>query len=233
MSLLLVKKELQVKTNPSKIKIYSNFFKTGKGEYGEGDKFLGITVPEQRSIAKKYLDLSLDDIESLLQSDIHEHRLTSLLILVEQYKKASETEKEKIVTFYLKNAQRVNNWDLVDLTAPNILGPYLINKDKKILYTLSKSSNLWEKRIAIVATLAFIRKEEFEDTLKISELYLNEKHDLLQKATGWMLREMGKKNEQVLEEFLQKNFKNMPRTMLRYSIERLSKERREFYMKKN
>tara|TARA_Y100000310_G_C20677729_1_gene814063 strand:- start:771 stop:1460 length:690 start_codon:yes stop_codon:yes gene_type:complete len=225
-----IKEELFNLKDPEKAKILSRFFKTGKGEYGEGDIFLGIVVPKQRKVAKKYLNLSLEAIQELFSSKIHEYRLTSLFILIDKYKKSNN--KKEIFDFYLKNTKNINNWDLVDLSAGNILGNYLLEKDKSILYELAKSDNLWERRIAIISTFAFIRDNKFEDTLKISELLLNDKHDLIHKAVGWMLREVGKKNQEVEEEFLRKYYKEMPRTMLRYSIEKFDEDKREFYLKK-
>lgn len=227
-----IEKNLQRLANPEQAKILQRFFKTGKGQYGEGDIFLGIKVPEQRKVAKKYLDLSLKEIQEMLSSKIHEHRLTSLFILIEKYKKSNDNEKKKIFDFYLKKTKNINNWDLVDLSAPNIAGDYLSDKSRGILYKLAKSKNLWERRIAIVSTYAFIRNNQFEDTLKISEILLNDKHDLIHKAVGWMLREVGKRNQAIEEEFLKKHYQTMPRTMLRYSIERFSEGKRKFYMKK-
>lgn len=208
-------KDLDILKNPEKAKILQKFFKTGKGEYGEGDVFLGITVPEIRKIAKVKKDLSFSEIQKLLESKYHEYRLTGLLLLT--YKPLTKD----VVNFYLKNTRYVNNWDLVDLTAYKILGMWLLNKDRSILYSLAQSKNMWEQRIAIVATWAFIRQKQFEDTLNISESLLTHKHDLIHKAVGWMLREVGKKDEQVLRKFLKKNLARMSRTTLRYAIERL------------
>ena len=226
-----LRKELRSKANPKKAKILQGFFKTGNGQYGEGDIFLGITVPEQRKIAKNYKGLNLEDLQKLLFSKIHEERLISLLILISQYEKADITDKKEFFDFYLKNTSKVNNWDLVDLSAPNIVGNYLFEKDKKILHKLAKSNHLWEKRISIVSTFYFIRKNQFEDTLKIAEILLKDQHDLIHKSTGWMLREVGKRDQKVLEDFLRKYYKQMPRTMLRYSIERFPEERRKEYLK--
>jgi len=224
--------ELQKLANKDKAKILQRFFKTGKGEYGEGDVFLGITVPQIRQVTKKYFkQLSLKDIQQLLQSNIHEKRLLALLILIEKYTHQDEKSKEVIFNFYLSNTKRINNWDLVDLSAPNILGNYLLTKDRKILYSLASSSSLWEKRIAILSTYAFIKNNQFQDTLKIAEILLKDKHDLLHKATGWMLRELGKRNQPLEEQFLKKHCKIMPRTMLRYAIEKFPEEKRRFYLK--
>ena len=227
-----IKHDIQRLANPQKAKTQANFFKTGKCHYGEGDVFIGVTVPEQRIIAKKYESLSLNDLQNLLLSKIHEHRLIALLILVNKYIKSGENAKKQIVNFYLKNSKNINNWDLVDSTADKILGKYFLNKDKSPLYKLAKSENLWERRISIISTFAFIRNNEFYDTFKISEILLNDGHDLIQKAVGWMLREVGKRNQKAEEQFLKKHYKKMPRTMLRYAIERLDKEKREFYMKR-
>ena len=214
-----------------KAKILAGFFKTGKGEYGEGDVFLGITVPEQRKVAKKYLDLKLTDIQKLLNSKIHEHRLVALMILVEQYEKDIR-DKKLIVDFYLKNTKKINNWDLVDSSAHYILGDYLFDKEKDILYNLLKSDNLWERRIAVISTFSFLRQGRYAETLEFSEKLLNDREDLIHKACGWMLRELGKRDIKVLRKFLDKFTGKMPRTMLRYSIEKFSKPEREKYLKK-
>jgi 3-methyladenine DNA glycosylase AlkD len=237
-------KEFEQKKNPSKAKLLSGFFKTGKGEYGEGDIFLGLTVPEQRELAKKYIDLKLNDIQKLLGSKIHEHRLTGLIILTYQYErigkeKMSENEKDSkrktIFDFYLKNTKNINNWDLVDLSSHEIVGDYLLGKgagERKILYILAKSDNLWERRIAMISTFTFIRAKDFKDSLAIGEILLHDKHDLINKAVGWMLREVGKRDEKVLKSFLDKHYRTMPRTALRYSLERLSEKDKKFYMNK-
>lgn len=230
MTLLKLKQDLQALANPRKATILSRFFKTGKGEYGEGDIFLGITVPQQREVAKQYADLPLSDLQQLLKSKIHEHRLTTLLILVEKFKLAAAIGEKEIVDFYLRNNAHVNNWDLVDLSADKILGSYIAGKDKSILYKLAKSDNLWQRRIAIIATFAFIRRNEFNDALRISQLLLNDDHDLIQKAVGWMLREIGKRNQAVEEAFLQRHCKTMPRTTLRYAIERFTDDKKRFYL---
>jgi len=229
--------KIKEKANPSKAKDLQRFFKTGKGHYGEGDVFLGIIVPEQRKIAVEFKDISLEEIENLLNSEIHEKRLIALLILIEQLKKAGKEKdeklKEEIFKLYLKKAHenKVNNWDLVDLSAPRIVGNYLLDKKRDILYELTKG-NLWEKRISVISTFAFIKNSEFNDSLKIAEILLNDKHDLMHKAVGWMLREIGKKDIRVLEEFLKKHYKNMPRTMLRYAIEKFDEKKRKMYLKR-
>jgi len=225
-----IKKELQDLANEEQAKNLQRFFKTGKGEYGEGDIFLGIKVPLQRDVAKKYQGLSLPKIQELLKSKIHEHRLTGLIILSNKYKEAEEDERANIFNFYLKNTKNINNWDLVDVTAPRIIGDFLFDKKKNILYDLARSEDLWERRVAIVSTANFIGRGEFEDTLALSEILLDDEHDLIHKAVGWMLREIGKKDEAVLEQFLKQHYNVMPRTMLRYSIERFPEEKRKMYL---
>ena len=215
-------------SNPEKARVLQGFFKTGVGEYGEGDIFLGITVPQSRKIAKQFAHIELKDVKKHLQSKMHEERLVALLILVEKYKKSDD--KKEIVDFYLSNTKHVNNWDLVDLTADKILGDYLFDKNKNIIYELSKSNNLWERRIAIVSTFNFIKQRKFDETLRLAEMLLHDKHDLIHKACGWMLREVGKKDEKVLRDFLNKNYKHMPRTMLRYAIERFPENERKKYL---
>lgn len=226
-------KELNLLANPEKAKNLSRFFKTGKGEYGEGDQFIGITVPFLHKIANKYTDLSLSDIEKLIQSPIHEYRLTSLMILVNQFKKVDNPlQAKRIFDFYLSHTDRINNWDLVDLSAGYIVGGYLIDKPISILIKLAKSKNIWERRIAIIATFKFIYEKRYKETFTIAKLLLNDTHDLIHKAVGWMLREVGKRcGEKIEEEFLIKHYKKMPRTMLRYAIERFSKEKRQTYLK--
>lgn len=223
--------ELKNLANPEQAKNLQRFFKTGAGQYGEGDIFLGIKVPLQRQVVRRHGDLTLNEIQQLISSKIHEYRLTGLFILVGKYKKADSVGKKQIVDFYLKNTKTINNWDLVDSSAHYIVGDYLLNKDKKILYGLAKSDNLWEKRIAILSTFAFIRAGDFQDCLKISEILLSDKHDLIHKAVGWMLREIGKKNQQVEEQFLKKHYREMPRTMLRYAIERFEEGKRLAYLR--
>lgn len=225
-----IKKELNLLANKNKADVLQRFFKTGKGQYGEGDKFLGIKVPDQRKISRNYVKLNLKQLEKLLQDKIHEYRLTALLILVQKYEK--EDNKKELVEFYINNLNYINNWDLVDLTAPKILGDHTLNNPRKILYDLATSENLWKKRVAIISTFTLIRNDQFEDTLKISEILLNDPHDLIHKAVGWMLREVGKRNQLIEEEFLEKYHKTMPRTMLRYAIERFDKKKREHYMRK-
>lgn len=226
-----LKEELKRYTDKEKAEFLPRFFKSGPGDYGEGDVFIGVTVPNQRKVARKFKNLSLQDIESLLNEDVHEYRLTALIILVYQFEKSKEDSKRVIVDFYLENADRVNNWDLVDSTAHKILGPYLINKDRKILYKLAKEEHLWKQRIAIMATFHFIKNNDYKDALAISEILINHKHDLIHKAVGWMLREIGNRDKEVEVDFLNKHYKLMPRTMLRYAIEKFSNEERQDYLK--
>jgi 3-methyladenine DNA glycosylase AlkD len=245
-------KDMQAAANPANAANLARFFKTGPGQYGEGDRFLGIKVPIQRQFVRKYRELPLTSIGKLLSSPIHEHRLTGLLILDWQYARAAKEGRghpHEIVRFYLSHLQNghINNWDLVDLSAPNILGEYLLSQHSQkkgkpstdggaslakipILTRLTRSKGLWERRVAIVATAAFIRKGQFGPTLRLAEMLLRDKHDLIHKATGWMLREVGKWNQPLLELFLKKHAAAMPRTMLRYSIERLPEGKRRRYM---
>ena len=250
-----LRNDLKNLANPAKARILQRFFKTGKGEYGEGDVFLGITVPDSRKIAIRYKDLPLTDIKKLLQSKIHEERLIALLILVHNFTKGDEKKRKEIFDYYLLHTKYINNWDLVDLTADKIVGTYLLDKlplslrdieqsgtrlprrsfltpRNDILKRLAKSDNLWERRIAIIATYQFIKeKKEYKDTFAVAEILLHDKHDLIQKAVGWMLREVGKRVSQDVEEsFLQKHYREMPRTMLRYAIEHFSKEQQSAYL---
>ncbi len=224
-------KDLKKLGNKEKAKILSRFFKTGKGDYGEGDIFLGITVPEQRKIAIKYKNIDLKDAEYLMLDKIHEFRLTAILILVQKFQSGNNAEKKEIIDFYLKNNSKINNWDLVDLSADKILGAHLIDKDRSILYKLAESKNVWKRRIAIISTFHLIKNNKFEDTMKISKLLLGDRHDLIQKAVGWMLREVGKKDRKMLLDFLDKHYKEVPRTMLRYSIEKFNDKERMHYLK--
>jgi 3-methyladenine DNA glycosylase AlkD len=219
-----LKTDLSKIANSEKAKILLRFFKTQKGEYGHGDKFLGITVPIQRQIAKKYYDLNLQDIGNLLHSSFHEYRLVALIILVKKFADARSKEQTLIYKFYLKNYRFINNWDLVDLSSPNIVGSYLLNRPKDQLYKLVQSNNLWKKRIAIVATFSFIKAHNFEPTLKLATRLMTDKHDLIHKALGWMLREIGKRNLKPLKQFLDEYADKMPRTMLRYAIEKFNKK---------
>lgn len=227
-----LKKELRGLANPIKAGILQSFFKTGPGEYAEGDIFLGIMVPQSRLLVRKYRDLDLEQIDKLFHSKFHEERLTALLILVSQFERGDEKIRKLIYEYYLQHTELINNWDLVDLTAPKIVGSYLLNKPRAILYKLMKSKNIWERRIAVLATFMFIRQGQFEDTLILAEQLLGDKHDLMHKAVGWMLREMGKRDEVVLEMFLIKFKDKMPRTMLRYAIEKFSEKKRKMYLTK-
>ncbi len=227
-----IKKDLRKKQDKESARNLARFFKTKKGEYGEGDVFLGIKVPKQRETAKKFFkEASFKDLKELLRSEIHEFRLTALIMLVEKYKKAGEDDKEKIFNFYISNIKRINNWDLVDLSAPNIVGEYLSDKDKKILFVLAKSKNIWERRIAVISTFAFIRRNRFKETLMLSKILLNDEHDLIHKAVGWALREVGKKDEKKEKEFLEKFYSKMPRTMLRYAIEKFNDKERAMFLR--
>ena len=226
-----LRNEIKKSANPQKVKILQKFFKTGNGQYGEGDIFIGLMVPESRKISKKYLNLTFKEISILLSSKIHEERLICLLILVDKFKKATQNEQEKFFRFYIKHAKKVNNWDLVDLSAPNILGTYLLGTpNRQILYKLARSDNIWKKRISIIATLTFIRNAQFDDTLRLAEILIFDNNDLIHKAVGWMLREVGKRDEILLEQFLEKYCKVMPRTTLRYAIEKFSKQKRKNFL---
>lgn len=226
-------KDLDTFADPKKAELLSRFFKTGKDEYGEGDIFIGIVVPNQRIVAKEYKDLPLPEIQKLLNSKIHEYRLTALLILTYKFPKADEQTKQEIVKLYLHNTQNINNWDLVDLSALYILGKYFSNHSgREILYKLSLSKNLWERRIAILSTFEFIRNKQYIDSLKLAELLVHDKHDLMHKAVGWMLREIGKRDLKTEENFLKEHYQTMPRTMLRYAIEKFPEPKRQFYLLK-
>lgn len=212
--------ELKALGSKEKREMLPRFFKTGKGEYGEGDKFLGVTVPLTRSVAKKHKDMPLQDVAQLITSEWHEVRLCALCILTLKFKKASEAQRKEIFDFYLSHTEYINNWDLVDLSTYNIVGMYLLDKPREILYQLAESSSLWENRIAIVSTYAFIRQNELEDTYNLAVKMMQHPHDLMHKAIGWMLREAGKRDEQRLQRFVMQHRKQMPRTMLRYAIEK-------------
>ncbi len=225
---------LQTLVIPEKAEIVQRFFKTGAGEYGEGDVFIGVTVPDQRSVAKEFFSkMSLREVGELLSSKIHEHRLTALLILVLKFEKTKDQiQRRQIVDFYLKNTRYINNWDLVDTSCYKILGRYCFeNQDSNILKKLSDSENMWEKRMAIVGTMYHIKKGQFDLTKSFALKNINHPHDLMHKANGWLLREMGKKNEQELLDFLNINYKKMPRTCLRYAIEKLDESWRQDYLK--
>lgn len=229
-----IKADLQALGNAEKAKVLMRFFKTNKGEYGEGDTFLGITVPEQRLVAKQYFSTaSLKDIKQLLSFDIHEYRLTSLLMLVLKYEKTKDSEEKKdIVSFYLSQTSRINNWDLVDTSCYKILGHYCFHENQEqILFHLASSEDLWEKRIAVVSTMYFIREKSLKIVPELVLKNMNHPHDLMHKANGWMLREMGEKDERFLIEFLDEYATQLPRTSLRYALEKLTPTVKDYYMK--
>lgn len=232
MTALAILDELRAAGSSEKAAHLSRFFKTGPGEYGEGDRFLGVTVPVNRAIAKAHIETPIDEIQRLVESEWHEARLCGLLILCYRYKrrKTADNEREEIVRFYLRNARHCDNWDLVDLTCRDILGEYLVNRDRSILYRLAGSDCLWERRIAIVSTWAFIHRDDFTDTLALAEQLLGDPHDLMRKAVGWMLREVGKRDRATLTAFLEKHAADMPRTALRYAIEHYPEEERRYFM---
>lgn len=226
-----VQRAVAAQRNSQKAKNYARFFKTGKGEYGFGDQFAGLTVPQSRVIAKRFAQLGLEGIQKLLQSKIHEERLIALMILVQQFAMGSEKTRAAIYRFYLKQAKRVNNWDLVDCSADKIVGAFLLKQSHQKLLQLARSSNLWERRIAIVATLAFIRADRFAPTLELVQLLKNDAHDLIHKAMGWMLREVGKRHRKTLTDFLNEFATTLPRTTLRYAIEHYSETERQHYLR--
>ncbi len=228
--------DLNKVSNPRKAKFSARYFKTGKGEYGEGDVFLGLTSNQIKVVAKKYSNLDLVSLGKLLDSKIHDERTCALRILVDQYEKAKKIKdghlKKRLDDFYLQNVRRgrVNNWDLVDMSAPKILGDYLLDKNKDILYDLVRSKNLWSRRVVVLSTFAFIRQNKFFDSLKIAKILISDREDLIQKAIGWMLREVGKKNLEVEINFLNKFYQKMPRTTLRYAIEKFNDQDRKKYL---
>jgi len=207
------------------------FFKTGPGEYAEGDRFIGVRVPQIRQLVRAYPETSLKDIKLLLHSSIHEERLLGLLLMVHQYQRGDMALRQTLYELYMASTDVINNWDLVDVTAEHIVGAWLFERSRKPLYKLAGSQSLWERRIAIIATFHFIRKNEFAETLKLAEVLRDDEHDLIHKAVGWMLREVGKREQQVEEAFLQKHYREMPRTMLRYAIERFPEGLRQNYLK--
>lgn len=219
----------QCATSPEKS---SRYFKTGPGDYAEHDRFIGITMGNLRAVAKEFDLLSFDDLEKLLFSKINEERALALIILVNRFKRSDETGKKEIYDFYMKNLSCVNNWNLVDVSAHLIVGAYLLDKDKTILFDLAKSEDLWERRVAMVSTWFFIKHNQLSVTFELAELLLKDTHDLMHKAVGWMLREAGKKDFDQLVLFLEKHATKMPRTMLRYSIERFPEQQRQYFLKK-
>jgi 3-methyladenine DNA glycosylase AlkD len=226
-----IRARLQRLGTKKRAKVSQRFFKTGPDEYGEGDIFLGITVPELRRLATSYQAITLTEVTQLLRSMIHEERLLALLILCRTYAGGDEHAQKRIYELYLKNTRYVNNWDLVDASAEHIVGAFLMGRSKKSLYALARSSDLWERRIAIMATFHFIKRNEFAETLKIARMLLSDTEDLIHKAVGWMLREVGKRRIQIEERFLKEHYKEMPRTMLRYAIERFPEAKRQRYLK--
>lgn len=226
-----IKNELIALGNPEKATLLSSFFQTKEGQYAHGDIFLGITVPQIRKTVAPYKMLSLEEIKKLLNSKFHECRFAALILLVYQFERGDDSLQENIYNFYLSNTQNINNWDLVDVSAHKIVGAWLKDKDRTKLYDLSRSNWLWDQRIAIVATFAFIRKNDFDDILRLSACFLTHSHHLIHKACGWMLREVGKRDIAVLKHFLDKHASQMPRVMLRYSIEKLSEEERKTYLR--
>lgn len=227
-----IKTELDKYVNLQKREFLPYFFKTGKGQYGEGDKFLGIVVPDVRKVAKQFKEAPFEEIAVLLQSEYHECRLCALLMLVERFKKSKEEERKVIYHFYLTQTSCINNWDLVDLSASHIVGEYLKDKSREDLYRLAESDLLWDQRIAVVANYTLIRNDDFTVIYSLAEKLLHHKHDLMHKAVGWMLREAGKRDKSLLVAFLEKYHKVMPRTMLRYAIEKFPEEERKYFMKK-
>lgn len=224
--------ELQALSDAEKREIFPKFFKAGKGEYGEGDHFLGVTVPNIRAIAKLHKNISIEEIRDLIQSEWHEVRLCALIIMVEKSKKKDEALRKELFNLYLSQTERINNWDLVDLSCRFIIGEYLLDKSRDILYQLAQSPLLWDNRIAIVSTYAFIRKGQLEDTYALSDLMMQHPHDLMHKAIGWMLREAGKRNPERLYDYVMSHRADMPRTMLRYAIEKFSPKERAILMKR-
>lgn len=229
-SLAALRREMRGRANPAKAKLLAGFFRTGKGEYGEGDVFLGVMVPQTREVAHRYEGLSFADVHRLLDSVFHEERLAALLLLAHRFRKGNEKEKKKIFDFYLAHAERANNWDLVDLSAGKIVGAWLLDRPKGVLMRLARSRSLWRRRIAIVATSAFIAAGRFDETFRIADAHIRDKHDLIHKATGWMLREVGKRDKAALVRWLRPRHARMPRTMLRYAIEKFPEPERKRYL---
>jgi 3-methyladenine DNA glycosylase AlkD len=227
-----LKQSLRQLENPERATQMARYFKTGKGEYAEGDVFIGLSNPQVQALVKEYWkNMTFAEIQELMDDKIHELRFAGLLVLVSKFQKASEIERKNIVDFYLKNVKQINNWDLVDCSCYKILGKFLLDKDRQVLYDLAESGHLWSERISVVSTLALIKNGEFADIFRLSEKFLSHPHDLMHKACGWMLREVGKKDELALEEFLDEHIHKMPRTMLRYAIERMEEGKRLGYLK--
>jgi 3-methyladenine DNA glycosylase AlkD len=225
-----IRARLRTLADKETAKALQGFFKTGPGGYAEGDVFIGIKIPSLRAVAKEYESADFDTVKALLTSKIHEERALALMILVRQFSRGSEELRKRIYEFYFDQMRSINNWDLVDGSAPYIVGPHLWNRDRKPLYALARSTSLWERRIAILATQYFIRQNDFADALKISKILVADEHDLIHKAVGWMLREIGKRDLAAEEDFLKMHYRNMPRTMLRYAIERFPETKRRKYL---
>ncbi len=226
-----IRRKLHKLADKEKARLLRGFFKTGPGQYGEGDVFLGITVPKLRKLARECRGTTVADAITLLRSELHEQRLLALFLLIQAFTEGDGAVKKKIYCLYLKNTRSINNWDLVDLSAPRIVGGHLVDKSRKPLYALARSRDLWKKRIAILATFWFIKEDDFVDALAIAGMLVRDDHDLIHKAVGWTLREVGKRDMRAEEEFLQKHYRAMPRTMLRYAIERFPEGKRQRYLK--
>lgn len=233
MGVAQIKRELASMADGEQAAQLQRIFKTGPGAYGQGDVFLGIRMPQLRKLVRRHLDLDLNEVGRLLHSEIHEHRMAALLILTYQFPRAGAKQQASIYRFYLDNSAWIDNWDLVDVTVTHIVGAYLLSRSRRPLYRLAASSNMWERRIAMVATLAFIRRDQFEDTLNIADILLSDDQDSIHKASGWMLREVGNRDLPRLEDFLHTRYRHMPRTMLRYAIEKMPESRRQAYLKGN
>jgi 3-methyladenine DNA glycosylase AlkD len=231
MTIRNIRQKLQQLGSEEKAKVLQRFFKTRPGDYGEGDVFIGVGVPELRKLVKEYPDITIEESVQLLRSSIHEERMFSLLILVGKYLKGSKTVKKRIYELYLQNTNFINSWDLVDGSAHQIVGDFLMDKSKEPVYRLAKSKSLWERRIAILSTFHFIKHDNYSETLKISKILLTDEQDLIHKAVGWMLREIGKRDMVTEEIFLKKYYKRMPRTMLRYAVEKFPESKRQKYLK--
>jgi 3-methyladenine DNA glycosylase AlkD len=225
-----ISKELRALASPETAANLQRFFKTGPGQYGAGDLFLGIKVPPLRALAKRFPDADLGTISNLLVSPYHEERLFALLLLMQFYQAADEAARQAAYDLYLSHTRHINNWDLVDVSAPRIVGRHLQDRPRKVLHKLARSSSLWERRIAILATVWFIRLDDYADTLRVAEILLKDEHDLMHKAVGWMLREVGKRDLAAEEDFLREHYRGMPRTMLRYAIERFPEPKRKNYL---
>jgi len=225
-----MKQRLREFASAKKARLLQGFFKTGPGQYGEGDIFLGVMVPDIRKVVKEFQNAPLSEVRDLLASPYHEDRVLAALLLVHQFSRGDEAARTRICALYLKSVKHINNWDLIDLSAPHIVGKHLENRDRRTLYDLARSRDLWKRRIAIISTFAFIRQDDFDDALAISAMLLSDEHDLIHKAVGWMLREVGKRSLAVEERFLKKHYKQMPRTMLRYAIERFPESKRLSYL---